>query len=89
MIWVGGNGNNDAHSKPETNQGSKSDGMWMPVQSVVNGGEFVVDFDSIVKNVKELNALAGEGRAQVTTTPDNRAKLKVGYQCIVLELIMW
>ena len=78
MIWVGGS--DDSVSCPNrkaSQEKTGSDGLWMPVESVVKDGEFVVDFDSIVKNVKELNVLSGEGRTQVTTTPDKRAKLKV------------
>ena len=78
MIWVGGSDDTVSHSNLKTGQEKLgSDGLWMPVESVVKDRELVVDFDSIVKNVKELNALSGEGRTQVSTTPDNRAKLKV------------
>ena len=74
MVWVGESGD-EVLSKPPSNV--KSDGVWMPVDSLAKGGKFVVDFDAIVQSVKELNVLAGEGRSQVTTTTDKCAKLKV------------
>jgi hypothetical protein len=57
-----------------------SDSIWVPGRSLAcsgGGGEFVVDYDAIVHNVKELNLLAGEGKSHVTTTADKCAKLKV------------
>ena len=62
-----------------SNHVSTSDGVWVPGRSLVGGGEFVVDFDAIVHNVKELiqNLLAGKGKLHVTTTVDKCVKLKV------------
>lgn len=38
--------------------------------------EFKMDFDLVVKNIRELNILAGEGCSDVTRTKDG-ARLKV------------
>ena len=55
-----------------------SSDVWVPGNSLVGGrGEFVVNYDAITRNVRELNLLAGEGKSHVTTTADKCAKLKV------------
>ena len=78
MVWVGNSDSNERYLKHNlSNHVSTSDGVWVPGRSLVGGGEFVVDFDAIVHNVKELNLLAGEGKSHVTTTADKCAKLKV------------
>ena len=38
--------------------------------------EFKMDFDRVLKNIRELNILAGEGCSDVTRTKDG-ARLKV------------
>ena len=38
--------------------------------------EFKMDFDLVMKNIRELNILAGEGCSDVTRTKDG-ARLKV------------
>ena len=76
MVWVG-NSESETQLKPLSNQNSTGEGVWVPGDSFVGGREFVVNFDSIVRNVKDLNFLAGEGKLQVTTTTDKSAKLKV------------
>ena len=77
MVWVG-NSDSDSHCKPLSNQKLTGDGVWVPGSSLVSGEEqFVVNFDAIVRNVKELNHLAGEGKSHVTATADKCAKLKV------------
>ena len=74
-------GNSDSSEKhlkhDQSNHKSSGNGVWVPGNSLVGGGEFIVDFDAIVCNVKELNLLAGEGKSHVTTTADKCAKLKV------------
>ena len=78
MVWVGHSGD-ESHSKQKlSNQKSASDGLWVPLESVVDRGEIMVDFDAVVRNVEQLNVIAGEGKSQVTTTPNKCAKLKVG-----------
>ena len=83
MVWVGNSDSGERylrHSPPDhTKSTATSDGVWVPGRSLVGGegGEFVVDYDAIVRNVKELNLLAGEGKSHVTTTADKCAKLKV------------
>lgn len=46
--------------------------------SLVSNGarEFKMDFDVVVKNIRELNILAGEGCSEVSRTKDG-ARLKV------------
>ena len=46
--------------------------------SLVNNAtrEFKMDFDVVLKNIRELNILAGEGCSEVTRTKDG-ARLKV------------
>ena len=82
MVWVGNSDSSERHlrhSPPgHTKSMATSDGVWVPGRSLAgDGGEFVVDYDAIVRNVKELNLLAGEGNSHVTTTADKCAKLKV------------
>lgn len=58
--------------------------VWSPTSSLALGQEvglevrqeIRVDFDAIIRNVKELNVLAGEGSSEVTRTPKG-AQLKV------------
>lgn len=68
MVWVGRGGvpSHDSHVS------SDGHSMWSPSNSLATG----VDFDAIVRNVKELNILAGEGSSEVTRTSKG-AKLKV------------
>ena len=46
--------------------------------SVPASAQFTVDYDQVLHNIEELNALAGEGIAQIQKTTDG-ARLKVGY----------
>ena len=46
-------------------------------------GGFRVDYDLIMRNIEELNILAGEGIAQIQRTADG-ARLKVG-QIVILR----
>jgi hypothetical protein len=81
MIWVGRSGA-DGHVT-----GSHSTGtMWSPNSSLVAGQE-AVDFDTIIKNVKELNILAGEGSTEVAKTPKG-AQLKVSPANRVVESVV-
>jgi hypothetical protein len=88
MVRVGNSGSSERHLKhsppnhKSTATRSTSDGVWVPGSSLARGGgggggEFVVDYDAIVHNIKELNLLAGEGKSHVTTTADKCTKLKV------------
>ena len=75
MVWVGrGAASHDSHVTSEVPSGAGN--MWSPNSSLVAGQEVGVDFDAIVRNVKQLNILAGEGSSEVTRTPKG-AKLKV------------
>lgn len=80
MVWVGESGDESRSKQKLSNQKSASDGLWVPLESVTDREESVaVDFDAVVRNVKQLNVIAGGGRTQVITTSDKCAKLKVGY----------
>lgn len=77
MVWVGNSDSSERHLKHNlSDHKSANDGVWVPGISLVGGGEFVVNFDAIIHNVKELNLLAGEGKSHITAT-DKCAKLKV------------
>lgn len=73
MIWVG------SVSDPETNVYSKDEDdsptVWQPAASLAQD-YIVVDYDAILKNVNELNILAGEGQAKIQHTVDG-ARLKI------------
>lgn len=43
-----------------------SEGIWCPEESEVDG--FAIDFDKILKNVEELNIIAGEESQQIFYT---------------------
>jgi hypothetical protein len=80
MIWVG-EGSDDEDEKEEefkdmntTDLESSVNGVWRPDLSVCQP-VFTTDFNKITKNIKELNALAGEDEAKVSHTV-NGARLK-------------
>ena len=84
MVWVGDSDSNERHLMHNSSDhksmvnGVTSSDVWAPGNSFVGGrGEFIVDYDAIVCNVRELNLLAGEGKSHVTTTADKCVKLKV------------
>ena len=82
MVWVGGSGD-ESHSKQKlSNQKSVSDGLWVPLAD--RGESEAVDFDAVVRNVEQLNVIAGGGRTQVITTSDKHAKLKVSLIYIII-----
>lgn len=80
MVWVGRGGVPSSHDCHVS-----SHGMWSPGSSLATGHEVGVDFDTIVRNVKELNILAGEGSSEVTRTQKG-AKLKVSSVMLSSEL---
>ena len=90
MVWVGESADGVHSKKPMPYQESAHDGVWVPVESMVGRGEFEVDFDAIVRNVEQLNALVGEGNSQVTTAA-KCSKLKVHYMCVLFTScsIVW
>ena len=53
----------------------KSPRVWKPAESVA-GGDFSIDYDLFARNINELNAVAGDGVAQIQRTADG-ARLKV------------
>ena len=57
-------------------------GLWSPGSSVPAEHQYSLNFDLIIKNIKDLNVLAGEGSSEVTKTQKG-AKLKVQIHCIV------
>lgn len=75
MVWVGRSGA-VSHDSHVTSEGCSAGNMWSPNSSLVTEQEGGVDFDAIVRNVRQLNILAGEGSSEVTRTPKG-AKLKV------------
>ncbi|KAL9969758.1 hypothetical protein ACROYT_G022014 [Oculina patagonica] len=84
MVWVGDDAtDSDYDILEETpasipNSLSKQHGVWKPNSSVVGNvaREFKMDFDVVLKNIRELNVLAGEGCSEVSRTKDG-ARLKV------------
>ena len=50
--------------------------LYAPDESVSMDEDFHVDYDRIIQNVEDLNALAGEGVGQVQHTVDG-ARIKV------------
>ncbi|KAJ7378359.1 UBX domain-containing protein 11 [Desmophyllum pertusum] len=83
MVWVGNDANESDYDVLEETPSSvpsslSRQGVWNPNSSLVSNGarEFKMDFDVVVKNIRELNILAGEGCSEVSRTKDG-AKLKV------------
>ncbi|EDO29444.1 predicted protein [Nematostella vectensis] len=84
MVWVGNSSptesaymplDDDAHPNEDSMVTPTGCGVWNPAASVANPS-FEVNFDLVLKNVKELNVLAGEGCAVISRTKDG-ARLKV------------
>ncbi|XP_064617587.1 UBX domain-containing protein 11-like [Liolophura sinensis] len=81
MVWVGESADDDsdvyqADSDEDDTQSTKSNqGIWRPGASVPTT-ELKVDYNQLIKNVQELNVLAGEGVARVQRTTDG-ARLKI------------
>lgn len=75
MVWIGQSTSHNHHI-PSGGGGECGNDMWSPDNSLPVDRESSVDFDLIIKNVKELNILAGEGSSEVTRTPQG-AQLKV------------
>ncbi|XP_052811911.1 UBX domain-containing protein 11-like isoform X2 [Mya arenaria] len=70
MVWVGeetGNNSDDDDSEDE---------LWRPASSVSQQPTFKVDYNKLIENIRDLNALAGEGSAFITQTKDG-ARLKM------------
>ncbi|XP_069478947.1 UBX domain-containing protein 11 isoform X2 [Ambystoma mexicanum] len=70
MVWVGdketeSNGESAEGEMPEQ-KAQQPQGLWKPGHSTPSS--FLVDFDVILENVKDLNALAGEGEARIEHT---------------------
>lgn len=74
MVWVGQSGVS-AQESPMTIEGHGAVNMWSPASALAIE-ECAVDFDAIVRNIKQLNIMAGEGSSEVTRTPKG-AQLKV------------
>lgn len=74
MVWVGKSGeqSHDCHMTSH----SMGSGLWSPSSSVPAEHQCSLNFDLIIKNIKDLNVLAGEGSSEITKTQKG-AKLKV------------
>ncbi|XP_053397446.1 UBX domain-containing protein 11-like isoform X2 [Mercenaria mercenaria] len=72
MIWVGNQSGDDSDDDSD----SGGDQLWRPASSVSQQPKFRVDYNRLFENIKDLNALAGEGVASVTHTKDG-ARLKM------------
>ena len=68
MVWVG-KGSEESHDKHMTNNSK----LWSQKSSLPLEQ---VDFDLIIKNIKDLSVLAGEGSSAVSKTSKG-AKLEV------------
>ncbi|XP_072515846.1 UBX domain-containing protein 11 isoform X2 [Salminus brasiliensis] len=62
MIWVGNGEDHDTAEEAES-----GDMQWPPGASLVRG--FSMNFDLVLRNVQDLNILAGEGQSCVTSVP--------------------
>ncbi|XP_020622352.1 UBX domain-containing protein 11-like isoform X1 [Orbicella faveolata] len=84
MVWVGDdNADSDYDVLEETPSSvpsslSRQQQVWNPNSSVVNTAAYKLkmNFDVVLKNIRELNILAGEGCSEVSRTKDG-ARLKV------------
>lgn len=84
MVWVGDDTADSDYDILEESPSSEpsilssQQGVWKPDSSLVSNmtREFKMDFDRVLKNIRELNILAGEGCSDVTRTKDG-ARLKV------------
>lgn len=78
MIWVGEKSNSNSYKyldeDIETSHPSTSNSIWQ-TNSPRIGEDFVPCYDLIIQNIKDLNALAGDGEAKVVNT-SNGAKLQ-------------
>ena len=70
MVWIGQDTSNSSPSCSPLTHGTS----WHPKSSI--SSDLYIDFDRILRNVKELNILAGEDSAQIMNTPTG-AKLTV------------
>ncbi|XP_052244196.1 UBX domain-containing protein 11-like isoform X3 [Dreissena polymorpha] len=70
MVWVG-----EDEEQAEQEESDEEE-MWRPGSSVSQQPTFRVDYNRLVENIKDLNALAGEGVAFITQTKDG-ARLKM------------
>lgn len=84
MVWVGDDASDSDYevleeptSTPAPSSVSRQ-GVWNPNSSLVTSApyDFQMDFDVVLKNIRELNILAGEGCSDVSRTKDG-ARLKV------------
>eukprot|EP00795_Rhopilema_esculentum_P017734 gene17734-9401_t len=90
MVWVGDEDNGDeeapVHSRvnnydelqldEEEEVQSGRGSIWHPGSSLATSAPFKVNFDLIVKNIEELNSLAGEGEHVIAHTSKG-ARLKI------------
>lgn len=83
MVWIGQDTSNSSPScSPLTRATS-----WHPKSSIPT--DLYIDFDRILRNVNELNILAGEDSAQIMNTPTG-AKLTVStILCPLAPLIIF
>ncbi|KGL85502.1 UBX domain-containing protein 11, partial [Tinamus guttatus] len=68
LIWVG-----ESHEQLEDLEACKDEEelparrLWKPGETIAS--KFQIDFDLVLENVKDLNALAGEGLSEIEHTP--------------------
>ncbi|XP_064628531.1 UBX domain-containing protein 11-like [Lineus longissimus] len=74
MIWVGDDSSESDHDETRADAGQDTHRTWSQSSSVP--GEFKMDYNLVIENIKELNILAGDGIGQVTHTTDG-ARLKM------------
>ncbi|KAM6967518.1 UBX domain-containing protein 11 [Aplochiton taeniatus] len=67
MIWVGDTENQHNACEKQVQSQSLEQDHWQPDTSVL--GNFFMNFDLVLQNIKELNILAGEGESFVSATP--------------------
>ncbi|XP_062394485.1 UBX domain-containing protein 11 isoform X2 [Sardina pilchardus] len=70
MIWIGSNGDvcaDERSSDMDDVDKHTKQGLWEPATS--RTGEFRMNFDLVLANIRELNVLAGEGESYVKVVP--------------------
>lgn len=82
MVWVGKS--SEESYEYHMTSGATGSGLWSQKSSLPAEHQQHINFDLIVKNVMELNVLAGEGSSEVTKTPEG-AKLKVNPPCVAFQ----
>lgn len=72
MVWVG----EKADDESEVYNDDSEEDVWRPASSVSQQPSYQINYNTMIENIKDLNALAGEGVAKITHTKDG-ARLKM------------